>query len=261
MPDNQIDKAVSPELLDVIAQIQALPAFENFALAGGTNLAIRFNHRRSIDIDLFTNSVIGITGLETMKRNLENHFGEGLVFCEILDPENGEQFCFMRALIATSHIKIKIEAIQNIQFIDPFEVYNGIRMLSIRDIALLKLLSASSRKAKKDIYDLDLLSNELNLEHLIELLRTKLEKYDSDEFENLFDLDGRHNPVENLALLLGFDENTYSEMPNRPNHSHDNIDIMPDSKSWVSARISWKQKVKDLMRKKGIIPPSAKPVN
>ncbi|WP_346320035.1 hypothetical protein [Chitinophaga sp. YIM B06452] len=42
---------------------------------------------------------------------------------------------------------------------------------------------------------------------------------------------------------------------------NDNIDIMPHSKSWISARISWKMKVKELMRKRGIIPPSAKPIN
>jgi len=31
-----------------------LPALDSFALAGGTNLALRYGHRLSIDLDLFT---------------------------------------------------------------------------------------------------------------------------------------------------------------------------------------------------------------
>ena len=260
MSHKEYDKAVSAELLEAITEIQALPAFANFALAGGTNLAIRYNHRRSIDIDLFSNNVVGLASLAKMKQDLEDHFGIALLFCEILDPDNGEQFCFLRALISKGQTKIKVEAIQNIQILDPVEVHNGVRMLSIKDIALLKLMSASNRKAKKDIYDLDFLSNEIDLEDLIESLHAKLEKYSANRYDNLFDLDDRQNPTENLGLLLEFDDR-YSEIPNRPNHSNDNIDIMPHSKSWVSARISWKMKVKELMHKRGIIPPPAKPIN
>lgn len=261
MSDNQTEKAVSTELLEAIREIQALSSFVDFVLAGGTNLAIRYNHRRSIDIDLFSTRIVGVTGLESMKQDLEQHFGEALLYCEILDPENGEQFCFLRALISKGETKIKVEAIQNIQLVDTVEVLHGVRMLSIKDIALLKLMSASNRKAKKDIYDLDLLTNELILEELLESLRAKLEKYSGSEFEGLFDLDDRKSPVEDLNLLLEFDTNNYSAIPNRPNHSNDNIDIMPHSKGWISARSSWKSKVKDLMRKRGIIPPPVKPIN
>ncbi len=223
MPDKQPDKAVSPEVLETIREIQALPSFANFALAGGTNLALRFNHRRSIDIDLFSNSVVGMRGLEQMTRELENRYGAALIFCEILDPENGEQFCFLKALVSKGDIKIKVEVIQNIQVLDPLEVNDGVRMLSMKDIALLKLMSASNRKAKKDIYDLDLLSNEIDLQELIETLKIKLDRFGSEECRCLF--------------------------------------IMPHSKSWVSARISWKMKVKTLMRKNGTMPPPANPIN
>ncbi|GEP94247.1 hypothetical protein CCY01nite_05070 [Chitinophaga cymbidii] len=122
-------------------------------------------------------------------------------------------------------------------------------------------MSASNRKAKKDIYDLDLLSNEISLEDLLALLQIKLENYSADKYKCLFDLDGRQNPAEDLNLLLEFDDNRYSEIPNRPNHSNDNIDIMPHSKSWTSARINWKMKVKELMHKRGIVPPPTKPIN
>lgn len=261
MTGNQTEKAVSLELLEAIREIQALPSFADFALAGGTNLAIRYNHRRSIDIDLFSTRIIGLTGLERMKQDLEQYFGEALLYCEILDPENGEQFCFLRVLVSKGETKIKVEAIQNIQLVDPVEVLHGVRMLSIKDIALLKLMSASNRKAKKDIYDLDLLTTEISLERLLASLQEKLSQYSGNEFEGLFDLDDRKNPVDDLNLLLEFDENNYSAIPNRPNHSNDNIDIMPHSKGWISARSAWKSKVREVMRKRGINPPPAKPIN
>lgn len=196
-----------------------------------------------------------------MKLDLERNFGEALLFCEILDPENGEQFCFLRALISKGETKIKVEAIQNIQLMDLVEELHGVRMLSIKDIALLKLMSASNRKAKKDIYDLDFLTTEISLDELLESLRKKLDKYRGSEFEGLFDLDDRRNPVDDLNLLLEFDDNNYSSRPNRPSHSNDNIDIMSHSKGWISARSSWKSKVKEVMRKRGINPPPAKPIN
>ncbi len=43
-------QAVSPALLQTIKELQQLPSLSTFALAGGTNLALRFNHRISEDV-------------------------------------------------------------------------------------------------------------------------------------------------------------------------------------------------------------------
>ena len=57
-------QAVSPALLQTIKELQQLPSLNAFALAGGTNLALRYNHRISEDIDLFSTNIIGIEGFE-----------------------------------------------------------------------------------------------------------------------------------------------------------------------------------------------------
>ena len=46
-------KAVSPILTAAVLELQELESLKNFALGGGTNLAIRYHHRNSIDLDLF----------------------------------------------------------------------------------------------------------------------------------------------------------------------------------------------------------------
>lgn len=52
-------KAVSSALIRTIRELQDLKSLKKFALAGGTNLALRYNHRESIDIDLFCPEIIG----------------------------------------------------------------------------------------------------------------------------------------------------------------------------------------------------------
>ena len=48
-------KTVSDELYYVIDRAQSIEELKDFGLVGGTSLAIRFDHRVSIDIDLFSN--------------------------------------------------------------------------------------------------------------------------------------------------------------------------------------------------------------
>ncbi|SFO58457.1 Nucleotidyl transferase AbiEii toxin, Type IV TA system [Chitinophaga sp. YR627] len=263
MSDESMEKAVTPALIHSIVELQSIACLSSFALAGGTNLAFRFNHRRSIDIDLFSSQVIGKTGFEYIQSELETFYGKRLINCEIIDPEMGEQYCFLRAFILKKKddLIIKVEIIQNIPLIDPIEYKDGIRMLSLRDIGLLKLMSASSRKAKKDIYDLDFITDHIPLPKLFDMLSDKLNKFSGQKFESLFDLDKDQNPIENIYLLLAFDEIKYNALPSRPNYSHDSIDILPSGKNWPSARAGWRRKVIDLLRSRGLKPPPVKPIN
>jgi hypothetical protein len=45
--------SVSEALIKTIRELQELPSLQHFSLGGGTNLALRYHHRQSIDIDLF----------------------------------------------------------------------------------------------------------------------------------------------------------------------------------------------------------------
>jgi hypothetical protein len=54
-------------LLALILELQALEGFENFSLAGGSNLAARFQHRNSVDLDLFSSEVVGVKGWQVIE--------------------------------------------------------------------------------------------------------------------------------------------------------------------------------------------------
>lgn len=57
-----------PQILrDVIKELMEEPALSDFYLGGGTNLAIKYNHRVSIDIDLFSSGIVGRKKMHEMR--------------------------------------------------------------------------------------------------------------------------------------------------------------------------------------------------
>ena len=125
------------------------------------------------------------------------------------------------------------------------EIIDKVRLVSKKDIGLFKLDSASSRAGKKDIYDLDFITDDIPLTELYQLLKQKKEKYSKEEHKTIFDLDDEEHLVNNPKLLLKFD-NTNKSNQSKPFHLDDKIDIIKGSKSWIQARIEWKSKVRKL---------------
>ena len=56
--------AVSLILKQTILELQNLPSIAQFGLGGGTNLALRYNHRVSIDIDFIAPVIIVTIGFD-----------------------------------------------------------------------------------------------------------------------------------------------------------------------------------------------------
>lgn len=45
---------VEPQALDVLRELMRIPELESFFLVGGTALSLRYGHRKSVDLDLFS---------------------------------------------------------------------------------------------------------------------------------------------------------------------------------------------------------------
>ncbi len=228
--------AVSSEIFECILELQNFKSLHNFSLGGGTNIALRFNHRKSIDINLFCPDIIGKKGFYVIEQELSRFYGKritGLSYpCDIDD-----QFCFMRFFLKKNDETIKVELLQNFKNLEASDQLDNIRLLSINDIGLYKLSSAANRASKKDIYDLDFITDTINLIKLYQLLKSKIEKFSLPEHRTIFDLDNEISPIDKPELLLSFDDSR-SNNRSRPFHLQDRIDIIPNSKSWQAARIS-----------------------
>ncbi|WP_166920201.1 nucleotidyl transferase AbiEii/AbiGii toxin family protein [Flavobacterium poyangense] len=236
--------AVSPEILKVISELQNLPSLSGFALGGGTNLALQFNHRISDDIDLFSPDIIGREGFRKIAEEVVEYYGDKAIRfdrpCDIND-----QFVFLRFFVVISkELVVKVELLQNMKNLYPIEMKENIRLLSKIDIGLFKLVSAANRTTKKDIYDLDFITNEISLVKLYEELKVKMSKFSSENDRTIFDLDKHLSPINNPQLFLKFD--AVQSTIKLPSHSHDTIHIVEGSKQWAVSKIDWRSKVRNL---------------
>jgi hypothetical protein len=235
-------KAVSDSLLATILELQQIPALSKSSLGGGTNLAIRYGHRASYDIDLFFPGIIGKAGYEQISNEV-NAFYRDAVFAMDYPCDTNDQFLFQRFFIRKDDESIKVEILQNMQTYCEPEIISGIRLMNLNDIGPLKLMSASNRANHKDIYDLDYVTDHISLNRLMDLLKHRQEIYNQPEHQNIFDQDGELSPIDKPELLLKFEEPVKGS-PSRPGHSNPRIDVIDGGKNWAVARNSWRRKVR-----------------
>lgn len=155
--------AVPDSVREALTVLAPLPVLEAFALAGGTSLALRFGHRVSVDLDFFTcgafdsESLVSKLPLETT----EVARSEGSV---TLDAA-GTKMDFLR---------------HDYPLLDPEETLEGIRLMSVRDVAAMKLNAIANRGSKKDFFDLHRLLEEFGLDELLQAFESKY--LNSDRF-------------------------------------------------------------------------------
>lgn len=119
-----------------------IPQLQAFSLVGGTALALLYGHRKSIDLDLFTetpfdnNSVI-----DALKQEFQNDF-------ELLQSaEKFGIFCFIE--------QVKVDIVRHPHpLIAGIQTIDSIRMYGIPDIAAMKINAILGRGKKKDFWDL-----------------------------------------------------------------------------------------------------------
>lgn len=154
-------KTVEPITLSVLRTLMNLPELQNFALVGGTALALKYGHRLSIDLDLFStipfenNKILDILKKEFgNKLAIESSTAKWGIFCYVED------------------IKVDIVYYPH-PLIDKLEVEDGIRLYSSADIVGMKINAILGRGKKKDFWDLYELLEHYSLEEIIDLHRKK----------------------------------------------------------------------------------------
>jgi hypothetical protein len=150
-------EAVTPELRQLLQFMGTYPFVERFYLAGGTALALRLGHRRSIDLDFFSN-------VDTVSRATRQEILRSLV-------PSGAQ-----AIEATEgNLLLDVHGIHvgffsySYPLLDPTEDVEGVAVAGIADIGLMKLDALISRGARKDFYDLYWIAQQLPLADLLEM--------------------------------------------------------------------------------------------
>ena len=145
-------QAVKPELLELLEQLMLVDEFTNFNLVGGTALALYEGHRLSVDKDMF-----GRSDIDPDK------------FTDIL-KEKGETIILSQSpkILIFSINGIKVDFVDyNFELLEPLTIIEGIRLVSKKDIAAMKLNAIAGRGSKKDFIDFFQLLNEFTLTEML----------------------------------------------------------------------------------------------
>ncbi|MEP6927509.1 MAG: nucleotidyl transferase AbiEii/AbiGii toxin family protein [Ginsengibacter sp.] len=159
-------KTIDEPLWKLLRTLSTLPELQNFYLVGGTALALQFGHRKSEDLDFFTNGSFDIADL---KRILLDHYPH----LELL-RDSPHELSFVIALDRDDREQRKVD-IYNwaVKFIRPAIIEDGIRLASPEDIAAFKLDSIGSRKEQKDYVDLSVLCDVFSFEEMMDFFSEK----------------------------------------------------------------------------------------
>lgn len=154
-------ETVEPGALSLLKRLMQMPALEGFSLVGGTALSLRFGHRKSVDLDLFTS---GAFDQQEVVDALTKEFGSSFV----MTPSRAKWAIF--GFID----EVKVDLVNDPQErIADVLVVDGIRMYADDDIAAMKVQAILNRGVKKDFWDLHELLQHYPVEWIMERHKRK----------------------------------------------------------------------------------------
>ncbi|MBP6978439.1 MAG: nucleotidyl transferase AbiEii/AbiGii toxin family protein [Bacteroidales bacterium] len=154
--------AVEAPTLELIKSLQDKPYLQGFYLVGGTALALSLGHRKSVDIDLFSNFSFDASEL---LEQLHQDFPYQL-FLTASNTLKG----------AIGNINVDILA-HRYKLISKPIVIQSVTLLSLPDIIAMKLNAIStSGQRSKDFIDIYYLLNEYNLVSMLEFYQNKYDQ-------------------------------------------------------------------------------------
>ena len=160
-------EAVSNELIELLRRLMVAEPLKDFYLVDGTALTLYCGHRKSIDLDLFTHrSFDAIRLSEWLSRDF--NLTDIAVDTNTLRSRINE--------VKTDFIAHQYTLIGKVVRMD------RIRLLSVKDIAAMKLNAIANRGSKKDFWDYAKLLEHFDHESLLSFYA---EKYPNASLWNL----------------------------------------------------------------------------
>lgn len=146
-------ETVEPATLELLKKLTSCPELSQFRLVGGTALSLLVGHRKSIDLDLFSD--------QPFDKNILKDFLEELFFPVSIRDSSSKSImqCFIE------NIKVDFVFVKD-PFNHPADFLENIPFAHIEDIAALKLNAIKGRGSKKDFWDIAKLLNIYSLEKL-----------------------------------------------------------------------------------------------
>lgn len=186
---------IDPPLFKVLSDLSLLPELSNFSLVGGTALSLQLGHRKSDDLDFFTDRSFDIREV----KDAILQYNPKVVFLN----ETRQGISFTLPLPGETDDVRKLD-IYNwaVKFIRPVKKEGDIRLASLEDIAAFKLDAVCHRKEKKDYIDIALLLEKFSFAQMMDFYKEKFPMNDKRiVLTQILDIEGLENSVEPVMLV------------------------------------------------------------
>lgn len=157
-------QTVKPILRSTLERLMTIEEFAPFRLVGGTSLSLRYGHRMSDDIDLFTDAEYDSIDFERLQKVIRRSFpycygdcGDVVAFGTSYWVGNSKDDC------------VKLDLFYTDPFVKPEERFGEIRMASVDDVVAMKMDVVSRGGRKKDFWDLHLLHDDFSIADMLAL--------------------------------------------------------------------------------------------
>lgn len=153
-------ETVERTTLELLRHLEGEPELSQFALAGGTALALYLGHRVSVDLDLFSPSPFDAMDLKDF---LEQTYGFRVDFMKKKNTLKGTING-----VKVDCLTYEYDSVQDIH------VEDGIRLYSLEDISAMKLSAIADNGTRlKDFIDVACLSTRLSLYSMLKFYERK----------------------------------------------------------------------------------------
>lgn len=149
-------ETVTAAMREVLRAIGAQAFARRFYLAGGTALALRLGHRRSVDLDFFSET-------DEVTRRTRRDIVRGLspLGVQVIENVDGN----LLTEVAGMHVGFFGYGYRLLELTEDLE---DVAVASLVDVGLMKLDALVGRGSRKDFYDLYALSQQIALAALLE---------------------------------------------------------------------------------------------
>lgn len=149
--------AIPEPVRALLVRLAGKVTLADFALGGGTSLALRFGHRWSVDLDFFTQETF-------VPERLFENLGLGSATITGLSTNS----------LTVDADGVKLDFLRHgYPELAPVERIDGVILVSLPDMAAMKLNAIANRGSKKDFFDLVELLKYLPIQKMLGFFGTK----------------------------------------------------------------------------------------
>lgn len=152
-------ETVEQRTLELIKQLSADPILKDFHLVGGTALALQFGHRKSVDIDMFS----------------DKPFDAKAIMAYLAKKYQAENLRSLSNGIWSDINEVKVDMMSHqYPWLKPPQTIDGVRMVSSEDIAAMKInVIYGKGTRRKDFADMYFLLEKFSLNRILDFYQQK----------------------------------------------------------------------------------------